>query len=181
MKILVVCTGNICRSPMAQQMLQQRLEALSVHGVKVSSAGTMAMTAHGLDLETSAAMQRLGFEPKVHSAQQLTEELIRDADLVLTATTDQRADVVELLLAANRYAFTLLEFAALAEYVVESGSKTSVETHIGLLAETKLLRGYGRTLSDLDIADPYQQGVEEAERVANETRQAVEWVAQWLI
>jgi protein-tyrosine phosphatase len=166
---------------MAQQMLQHRLESLGVEGVRVSSAGTMAMPAHGLNLETSAAMQRLGFEPKVHSAQQLTEELIRDANLVLTSTTDQRADVVELLISANRYAFTLREFAALAEYIVESGSKTTVADHVELLEETKLLRGYGRTLTDLDIADPYQRGAEDADRAANETKQAIEWVSQWLI
>ena len=180
MNILFVCTGNICRSPMAKQMLQQRLETLGVKGATVTSAGTAAMTGHGLDVETAAAMELLGFETKDHSAQQLTQELIRGADLVLTATAEQRSDVVELLLAANRYSFTTREFAALAEYVIESGTKANATNHVDLLDETKMLRGYARTLPDLDITDPYQRGAAETDRVARETKQAVELVAQWL-
>jgi protein-tyrosine phosphatase len=180
MNILLVCTGNICRSPMAQQMLDRQIELMGIQGVSVKSAGTLAVSSQGLDFEISQAMHSLGVEPKNHSAQQLTPQLIVEADLVLTATSDQRAEVVESLLSANRYSFTLLEFSVLAEYMVESDSQGTFNTHEELFEEAKQLRGYGRYLSNLDIEDPYRSGVEVATRVAIETQKAIEWVAKWL-
>jgi len=165
---------------MAQQMLEQQIQTLNIKGVSVKSAGTMAMPSHGLDLETSNSMQSLGFNPKSHSAQQVTVELIREADLILTASTDHRTNVVEMYLGANRYAFTLLEFAALAEYFVTAGLNETSGKHENLLEKTNLVRGYGRTLEDLDIEDPYNRGPEVSLRVANEIKLAIEWVAKWL-
>lgn len=180
LNILFICTGNICRSPMAAQMLEQRLEAAGISGVAIASAGVGAMSGRDLDETVAAAMQELGFKPAHHVAQQVTEDLIRSADLILTATVDHRTDVVDLAIPANRYTFTLKEFAAVAKYAVESGVKESAESLADLLAETKLLRGYGHTVSNLDIADPYRLGIDAARASAVETLEAVELVTKWL-
>lgn len=77
--ILVVCTGNICRSPIAEGLLKTALP-----GKTVLSAGTMAMVGDGADpmsIEVSAAN---GLDISAHRAQQLTLPLLQAADLVLT-------------------------------------------------------------------------------------------------
>lgn len=78
-RILVVCTGNICRSPIAEGLLKAALP-----GKAVFSAGTMAMVGDGADplsIEVSAAQ---GLDINAHRAQQLTQPLLQTADLVLT-------------------------------------------------------------------------------------------------
>lgn len=180
LNILFICTGNICRSPMAAQMLEQRLEAAGISGVAIASAGVGAMVGRDLDVTVAGAMQEMGFKPAHHVAQQVTEDLIREADLILTATVDHRTDVVELAIPANRYTFTLKEFAAVARYMVESGANASITGHDKLIAETKQLRGYGQTVTNLDIADPYRLGPDAARVSAAETLEAIEWLAKWL-
>jgi protein-tyrosine phosphatase len=84
MNILVVCTGNICRSPMAEGMLRQRLSQQHRRmQVRVHSAGT-----HGLDGEPAAAFavqaaQELGVDITAHRARSLDREMVRGADLIL--------------------------------------------------------------------------------------------------
>jgi protein-tyrosine phosphatase len=74
MKILFVCTGNICRSPMAAQMLEQMLEQDGLsHLVEIDSAGTGALDGFPLEPQVKVAMERLGFEGRAHSAKQLTK------------------------------------------------------------------------------------------------------------
>jgi protein-tyrosine phosphatase len=166
---------------MAEQMLSVQLQRLGKTNIKISSAGTMAMSGHGIDESIFNAMQELSLAPRKHSARQLTKEMIEEADLVLTATTSHRSDVVELVIPANRYSFTLKEFASLAKYVVESGAKDIAENEEQLLADTKLLRGYGLALDNQDIADPYRLGPDAARTSALETAEAIEWVARWLV
>lgn len=77
--ILVVCTGNICRSPIAEGLLKAALP-----GKTVFSAGTMAMVGDGADplsIEVSAAH---ALDIASHRAQQLTQPMLQAADLVLT-------------------------------------------------------------------------------------------------
>lgn len=180
LNILFVCTGNICRSPMAEQMLRQRLEQAETFGIGVLSAGVGAMLGSALDSDVAQAMTALGVQPQPHVARQLNADLIAQADLVLTATTDHRSDVVELHIPANRYTFTLKEFAAVAEYVLDSGTKAQSANLNELLQETKLVRGYASAPESLDIADPYRRGPELTAEVAAETLAAIEWVAKWL-
>ena len=83
MDILVVCTGNICRSPMAEGLLRHMLPATMWPGLRVHSAGT-----HGLDgepaapfaVQTAAAM---GIDITGHRACSLNPEMVRQADLIL--------------------------------------------------------------------------------------------------
>ena len=111
-RILIVCTGNICRSPLAEQLLRENLRNAGIDAV-VTSAGTHAMTGSAMTPEAAALSTQYGASNTDHVARQLTEQLIADADLVLTATRDHRRDVVILLPKATRYTFTLNQFARL--------------------------------------------------------------------
>jgi protein-tyrosine phosphatase len=110
--VLVVCTGNICRSPLAEQLLRARFAAVGLD-VAVSSAGTGAAAGTSMTPEADALSMLYGGAPARHAATELSEQSIADADLVLTATRDHRHAVAVLHPRAARYTFTLAQFARL--------------------------------------------------------------------
>ena len=95
-KILLVCTGNICRSPLAAALLQRALTERGIEGMDVSSAGTGAWD--GAPVSEGAYLVGLerGLDLSAHRARLLTRELIEQADLVLTMARHHRARVDEL-------------------------------------------------------------------------------------
>jgi len=95
-KILLVCTGNICRSPLAAALLQRALTDRGIEGMDVSSAGTGAWD--GAPVSEGAYLVGLerGLDLSAHRARLLTRELIEEADLVLTMARHHRARVDEL-------------------------------------------------------------------------------------
>ncbi|SFR72172.1 protein-tyrosine phosphatase [Agromyces sp. CF514] len=121
MNVLVVCTGNICRSPVAERVLAARLAAAGIDDVRVSSAGTSALVGEPMTPEAADLAVRLGADPTGHAARRLTAQLIEDADLVLTATRAHRAQVAELVPRAARRAFTLREFARVLAFLAADG------------------------------------------------------------
>ncbi|MGH8540077.1 MAG: low molecular weight protein-tyrosine-phosphatase [Stenotrophobium sp.] len=80
-RILVVCTGNICRSPMAEELLRARVTG---RGMTVGSAGTSAMAGYPADETARELMREHGFDIEAHRAQQLTLPLLTSSDLILT-------------------------------------------------------------------------------------------------
>jgi len=84
--ILTLCTGNICRSPLAAALLRQRLTAAGRTGVQVQSAGIGALVGEPADDTVQAQAQddtELAALLAAHRAQQATPELVRWADLIL--------------------------------------------------------------------------------------------------
>ena len=79
--VLVVCTGNICRSPMGEYLLRARWER---PGARVSSAGTAALIHHPADDEAMAVMAEHGVDMSPHRARQVTTALVAGHDLILT-------------------------------------------------------------------------------------------------
>jgi len=76
--ILVVCVGNICRSPTGERLLQQLLPEKDI-----TSAGVGALVGHSMDdLATEIAIQH-GLDPSGHVARQLTPEICKQADIIL--------------------------------------------------------------------------------------------------
>jgi len=120
--VLVVCTGNICRSPVAEQVLTARLRAAGIDDVTVTSAGTSAPVGAPMTPEAAALSVRFGADPAGHAARQLTPQLVQDADLVLTATRAHRAQIAELVPRAARRAYTLREFARVLAFLADDGA-----------------------------------------------------------
>ena len=76
--ILVVCTGNICRSPIAERLLRQKLP-----GKKIDSAGTGALIDHSADADAKYVAQKHGLSLENHLGKQFTASLGRQYDLIL--------------------------------------------------------------------------------------------------
>lgn len=95
-RVLLVCTGNICRSPLAEALLSAALTERGVTEVMVSSAGTGAWD--GAPASEGAYLVGLerGLDLSSHRARLLTRELVDQADLILTMARHHRARVDEL-------------------------------------------------------------------------------------
>lgn len=87
-RILVVCIGNICRSPMGERLLQDALPECSVH-----SAGLGALVGQPADSHARELMAAKGSPIEAHRAQQLNAELLRQHDLILVMTQRQKQEV----------------------------------------------------------------------------------------
>lgn len=83
--ILVVCIGNICRSPMGERLLRQALPSKQVH-----SAGLGALVGNPADAHSVALMHAQGIDLSDHVAQQITAELVANHELILVMTERQK-------------------------------------------------------------------------------------------
>ena len=183
--MLVVCTGNICRSPLAERLLLARLADAGVQNIEVGSAGTHAMVGSTMPRDAARELKGLGGDPDGHVSRQLSADLVRDADLVVTATLAHRSDVVSLHPRALRYAFTLRELARLLDgadltSVAEAGPGADRVRALAALAVGR--RGVAPPAGpgDDDVVDPYGRGPALYSAATAQTAPAVEALARAL-
>ena len=79
--ILVVCVGNICRSPMAEALLRDALR--EIDGITVASAGLGALVGEPASEHSATLMEERGLDISAHRARQITPDMVHAADLVL--------------------------------------------------------------------------------------------------
>ncbi len=171
-RILTVCSGNICRSPAAELLLTEALG----DAVSVASAGTIARPG----LMVSPEMAQLLAEDQVPSylfrSRRLDEASIVNADLVLALTREHRSRVVSLVPTALRRTYTLKEFARLAAAVPAEAfvdtPRTAAERLRTLTAEAARHRRPVPAHED-DIADPYGLGLPEYQASYDQIKDAV--------
>jgi protein-tyrosine phosphatase len=106
--VLFVCTGNTCRSPMAEQILNEQVRDLSAHAF---SAGLDAVPGSPINPQAANALNQLGYNPTEHSSTLVSTEAVEEADVILTFTQDQKNELGQRFPAANRKFFTISEYA----------------------------------------------------------------------
>ncbi|WP_409331710.1 hypothetical protein [Trujillonella humicola] len=114
--VLLVCTGNICRSALAERLgrawLDDRLGG-DAHLVRLTSAGVGAVVGSAMHPDSALVLQGYGGDPAGFVARQVVEDMAIDADLTLTMTRAHRRRVLELAPRALARTFTLREAADL--------------------------------------------------------------------
>ncbi|MCB8944726.1 MAG: low molecular weight protein arginine phosphatase [Ardenticatenaceae bacterium] len=81
--ILIVCTANICRSPVGEAVLRDRLQKQGLPDWTVASAGTWALDGHSASPHSVTVMAEKGLDLREHLAQTVTGQMLAEADLVL--------------------------------------------------------------------------------------------------
>jgi protein-tyrosine phosphatase len=188
--VLVVCTANVCRSPVAARLLADALGP----DVEVRSAGTeatpgaLACPEATAWVETQFGTGRRRRTPPPHRATLLDSGLIRSAALVLTATRAHRAAVIRLAPAAQANTFSLAQAARLARWATAQPADllTPLDGRVEPAAwlAARLASGRGRVTlperDDLDdISDPHLDGARHDDAFA-QIQRAVETLATLL-
>lgn len=168
-RVLFVCIGNVCRSPVGERLLAARLPR---DRFEVSSAGVGAMVGYAMSKYAAEELRGYGGDPTGFAARQLSTDLVEQADLVLTATRELRSAVLAETPNALRRTFTILEFAALA---AAAEGRTP--------AEVVKWAGAHRSSAgavEQDVPDPYRRGAEMHAAAAAAINEAVEQIAKGL-
>lgn len=95
-RVLMVCTGNTCRSPMAAALARDAASKLKLTGIRFDSAGLAASEGEPAAPEGIVALEQLGISPQHHRARQLTADLVHEADVVCVMTRAHASGVARL-------------------------------------------------------------------------------------
>jgi protein-tyrosine-phosphatase len=161
--ILVVCTGNACRSPMGAVLLQHRLDERGVDA-RVQSAGTMPWSS-GVTNDARAVMDEYGLVVDGHGEQALTHELVEATDLVLGMTRNHVAYTVRRFPDARDRTFMVGELVRLGQEVGGRRAGEAIREWTARVSAARAADGvHGRSTDEVD--DPAGEPIDVYRRTA---------------
>ena len=167
--ILVVCTGNVCRSPIAEGLLRDALaERFGDHAPHVSSAGTAAWEGESAMKESVAAAAERGTDISGHIARTVTGTMVEHAALVVTMATEHRDALSRFSPDTAHKTFTLKELVRLLEKLEpaeETGEPVPLSERVGP-ADAMRRTGFKGNPHDEDVVDPLGMPMESYRAIA---------------
>lgn len=164
MHVLFVCTGNICRSPLAERLTTAFAAEIGTAELTAESAGVGALVGRWMDEDAARVLAGLGGSDEGFRARAFAPALAERADLVLTMERGHRAIVLERAPRALRRTFTLREAAAVLDLLGPDELPTAAsvqERGPQLVAALARRRNAWRGSSGAtDITDPYRRSAE---------------------
>lgn len=111
MKIMFICTGNICRSAMAHWLLKQKLKDEKIEGIEVYSCGIYAQDGDIPTYEAKRVMQdEYGIDISGHRATNIKNSKIKEMDLILCATSSHKMAVIDMYPELKEKVYTMKEY-----------------------------------------------------------------------
>ena len=163
---LVVCTGNICRSPMAEAMLRAECSQRGMSDL-IASAGVAAVPGQAATQEAVRAVRAWGVDLSGHRSRFSTHELVEGSSLVLTMEVAHVVRLVSSNPEGFPTTFTLRELVERVETVAGPRSDRPLQEWVAALNEGRSAGGLLARV-DLDVADPYGHSEAAYRRCAEE-------------
>lgn len=193
--VVMVCTGNIGRSPMMERILRHQLRQVGLDDldlddpVSVASAGTWAVSGQEMEPFAAEVLAERGIDASGFRATPLTEQAVGSADLVLTATREHRSRAVNLAPAAVRRSFTVLELERIVRAIgavphATTSGTTLADRARAAVAWASQMRGSvprPASASDDDVPDPLGKPIEFYRARADEVTGALEQIVPFLL
>ncbi len=190
-EVLVVCTGNVCRSPFAAGLLRNALGRVTpgwpqAGTLLVESAGTRALVGEPMPESMQRLAELAGAPDPLHLARQLTPSILEPAGLVLAVSREHRGEIVRMLPRVSRPTFALTEFARLLADLAFTGEfriqpeREAADSLRLLVAAVASRRGFTPPPADPavdDIVDPYGRSDAVYEESAQQIAEAVDTVS----
>ena len=110
MKIMFICTGNICRSAMAHRMLEKRVKDLKRNDIEVHSCGVFAYNGDRPTSQGIEVMKSYEVDLTSHRATNIHNSNIEDMDIILCATTSHKNNVINMYPNLEEKIFTMKEY-----------------------------------------------------------------------
>lgn len=110
MKVLIVCTGNTCRSPMAEGIFKSLIKKANLD-IQVQSTGTFAFDGDRVSNHAVKALENLEMDISNHKSKLIHKELINDMDLILTMSSSHKETINRKFPNAKEKTFLLNEYA----------------------------------------------------------------------
>lgn len=176
MRILFVCTGNICRSPMGELLLPRFIPDPDI---VTDSAGTRGLPRHPIDSHSAALLAHANIDSSMFRSKRITPQIANDADLILCFEPHHITDVVTLAPRAGRYTFLLTDFANLCVYCAKQGyiqGPTRQAKLESAIDNASLVRPM--LPKPMTIADPYKQELSVFIQAHNAICQALTLIAR---
>ncbi|HEX6131359.1 MAG TPA: low molecular weight phosphatase family protein [Actinomycetota bacterium] len=180
--ILLVCTGNVCRSPMAEGFVRAALERrLGDDAPAVSSAGTAGWEGSGATPEAVRAARERGVAIDRHVARRLQPAYVRDADLVVAMAGEHRDAIAAAHPELADRTFTLKELVRILEAMPDGEEATaSLEARVAAAADARRAGVRGNAL-DEDVVDPLGMPFEGYRAIAWELQEWSDRLAEALV
>lgn len=178
-RLMTVCTGNVCRSPYLERRLQQEMDrAWGPGSVEVRSAGTGALVDAAMDPQSLSLLEARGGAGEDFRARQLSKEQLANQQLVIVAARDHRKTVTRLWPKGLARTHALLDLAQLASLIRDdelpqrSDARSWFEAVVPLIASKRGLQ-MPMPEDQAEVVDPFRQGPETFQRMQQQIEDAL--------